>query len=168
MPYAIEASLPERRMDSVPDEAELRTITERIRQDHARLRLLLDEVERACNAAEREGQRRSERLRETVWELYVAFNAHLALEEAYVAPILRTLDAWGELRATNMLRAHTDQRRLLLELVEGTHYEINGTSALMRDALALIASLRADMVDEESSLADASRASEIVVDQEDG
>jgi hypothetical protein len=168
MPYAIEVNIPETRCEPAPDEAELRGIIDRIRTDHGALRLLLDDVERACGAAGQISDRRCGPLRETIWELYLAFNAHLAFEEAYVAPILRKLDAWGELRAANMLRAHTDQRRAILELVEGTHYETKGTNLLVEQALALVVALRVDMVDEEASLADAGREPDVVVDQEDG
>ncbi|MDB4934207.1 MAG: hypothetical protein JWP87_1179 [Labilithrix sp.] len=168
MPYAIEVSLTERHPQPQLDDTELHIVVERVRRDHRALRGLLDEVEQACDIAKQVSERRCEALRDTVWDLYIAFNAHLALEEAYLAPILRSLDAWGELRAATMLNSHTEQRRAILEIVEGTHYQTKAVSALVVQALALLVLLRADMEDEEATLADAEREPDVVADQEDG
>jgi hemerythrin-like domain-containing protein len=132
---------------------ERKRLAERVRRDHATIRTLLDDVERAC-AVVNEGHAGSqERVRRAVWDLYLVFDEHLAMEEAHVAPVLRAFDARGEQRAVAMILEHNEQRRLILELVEDAEREAKLAAELVCDALALVVAFRTDMEIEESSLA---------------
>jgi len=128
-------------------------LADRVRRDHATIRTLLDDVERAC-AIVKEGRADApERVRRAVWDLYLVFDEHLAMEEAHVAPLLRSFDARGEQRAVAMILEHNEQRRAILELVEDVEREAKVGSALASDALALVGAFRVDMEIEEGSLA---------------
>ena len=125
----------------------------RVRRDHATIRTLLDDVERAC-AGQDEGRVVAlERVRRAVWDLYLVFEDHLAMEEAHVAPLLRASDAQGEERAVHMIVEHNEQRRVILELVEDAERDARQVSGVVVDALALVAAFRTDMEMEERSLA---------------
>jgi hemerythrin-like domain-containing protein len=130
-----------------------RSIAARVKREHGMLRALLDEVERASLFAERRHPGGLPRFRQAVWDLYLAFEEHLAMEEKYVAPILRVVDAWGELRAVNMILEHNEQRRLMLELVEDTEVDAKDVDALVAEAMAFVNAFRQDMAVEEHSLA---------------
>ena len=154
---------------AMPEDAlDWRRMAERVRRDHATMRALLDDVERACRALDELRLESLVRFREAAWMLYVAFDEHLATEEGYFAPILRGADAWGELRVRNMETEHNDQRRLILELVERAEVDGADLTGLVAQARGLIEAFRRDMESEESSLDDEGRAPSVVPDQEDG
>lgn len=125
----------------------------RMRRDHATIRTLLDDVERACARPDEGRVVAPERVRRAVWDLYLVFEDHLAMEEAHVAPLLRALDAHGEQRAVQMILEHNEQRRVILELVEDAERDARQVSEVVVDALALVAAFRTDMEMEERSLA---------------
>ena len=166
MPYAIELS---QGLRATPDDArDWQRMAERVKRDHAMMRALLDDVERACRALDELRPASLVRFRHAVWTLCVAFDEHLATEEGDFAPILRTIDAWGELRVVNMIIEHNDQRRILLELVERAEKDGDDHAGLVAQARALIASFRLDMDSEEDSLDDRGLVAPVMSDQEDG
>jgi hemerythrin-like domain-containing protein len=136
------------------DARDVRRMTERLKRDHAMMRALLDDVERGCRALEERRPECMVRFRHAVWMLYVGFDEHLTTEEGYFAPLLRTVDAWGELRVVTMIIEHNDQRRIILELVERAEVEVEAedVAALVVQARALVTSFRHDMESEEQSL----------------
>lgn len=151
------------------DEArDWRRKVERVKRDHARMRALLDAVDGACRALEELGPGSLEQLRQAVWTLSVAIDEHLRTEEAYFAPILRSVDAWGDVRVVNMLAEHNEQRRRIVELVETADSGSMEPNALAVEAAALVVSFRADMEAEERSLDDSGLLPAVVPDQEDG
>lgn len=171
MPYAIDLSWTSQSISSPPDDIrEWHRMAERVKRDHATMRALLDDVERACRSCEEERPDCLTRFREAVWRLYVAFDEHLATEEGYFAPILRTVDAWGELRVVNMIIEHNEQRRIILELVERAESDPGASAreALVAQARALVQAFRADMDSEECSLDEQGLLPSVVSDQEDG
>ena len=143
-------------------------MAERVKRDHAMMRGLLDDVERACRALDELRPESLVRFREATRMLYVAFDDHLATEEGDFAPILRTVDAWGEVRVDNMVSEHNDQRRLILELVERADSTTGNVEALVAQARGFVAAFRLDMDSEESSMDEQGRAPPVVPDQEDG
>lgn len=145
-----------------------RRMAERVKRDHATMRALLDDVERGCRALEELRPSSVARFREAVWSLYVAFDEHLATEEGYFAPILRTVDAWGELRVVNMIIEHNEQRRIILELVERAENDDENLTALIAQARGLVSSFRLDMETEETSLDEQGLVPSVMPDQEDG
>ena len=166
MPYATDLS---QGLRATPDDArDWQRMAERVKRDHATMRALLDDVERACRALDELRAASLLRFRDAVWTLYVAFDEHLATEEGYFAPILRTVDAWGDLRVVNMLTEHNDQRRIILELVEKAEKDADEPAALVAQARALVAAFRLDMDSEEDSLDDRGLVPAVMSDQEDG
>jgi hypothetical protein len=167
MPYATDLS---RAPKATPGDArDWQRMAERVKRDHAMMRALLDDVERACRALDERRPESLVRFRQAVWTLYVAFDEHLATEEGYFAPILRTVDAWGELRVVNMIIEHNDQRRNILELVESAENDTHdGGSGLVAQARALVESFRLDMESEEHSLDEQGLVPSVLPDQEDG
>lgn len=166
--YAIDVSRTPEATATLDEARDWPRMAERIKRDHATMRALLDDVERACRALEERRPESLVRFREAVWTLYVAFDEHLATEEGYFAPILRTVDAWGELRVVNMIVEHNDQRRVILELVERAESDVEDIAALLAQARGLVASFRLDMESEERSLDEQGLIPAVVSDQEDG
>lgn len=125
----------------------------RVQRDHATIRALLDGVERACTAARERRAGGLDSFRRAVWDLYLAFDDHLAMEEAEVAPILRGAGKAGEVRATEMVLEHNEQRRVMLELVEDTECDAKDVGALVTEAIALVQGFVTDMALEDRALA---------------
>ncbi len=116
-------------------------------KEHRALRPLLDEVEQAAAAA-REGRPGGlDLLHTTVWDLYLAVEDHLFLEEKELAPIL------DGLVAMKMILEHNEQRAALLELVEDSEAEIRPADELAAEAIAFVVAFRIDMDLEERGLA---------------
>jgi hemerythrin-like domain-containing protein len=128
-------------------------IAARVRLEHATIRALLDGVDRACAVADDGSSGAATRLRQAVWDLYLVFDQHLAMEEAHVAPILRAFDVTGERRAVDMILEHNEQRRLILELVEDAERDETALADLVRAANSLVKAFRTDIETEESALA---------------
>ncbi|MEO6209831.1 MAG: hemerythrin domain-containing protein [Gemmatimonadaceae bacterium] len=134
---------------SEPMVSRIEAVAARVRLDHAIIRSLLDAVERACTAAHAQ---RPETVRRTVWDLYVAFEDHLRMEEADVVPILRNAGATGDAQALAMILEHNEQRDVILELVEDVERDAKEAEALVGQAMALVHAFRTDMVLEERAL----------------
>jgi len=132
--------------------ADPQRVAARVRHEHVAIRALLDAVEGACSLASDGSSGSATRLRQTVWDLYLVFDEHLAMEEAHVAPFLRAFDARGEERAVAMVLEHNEQRRLILELVEDAEREAKPLADLVAAARSLVGAFRTDMETEESSL----------------
>lgn len=130
-----------------------RAIASRVRRDHATIRTLLDDVDRAGTAALERRTRSLDELLRSVWELYLFFEDHLAMEEALVAPILRARVPSGEKRAVAMILEHNEQRRLIRELVDDTECDTKDIATLVAQAVGLVSAFRADMIAEDASLA---------------
>lgn len=125
----------------------------RVQRDHATIRALLDAVERACAGSSNRQSAGLDSLRRAVWDLYIAFVEHLAMEEEHVAPILRSAGGAGEARAVAMMLEHNEQRRLILELVDDMERDAKEADALVVEALALVGAFNTDMLLEDRSLA---------------
>jgi hemerythrin-like domain-containing protein len=128
-------------------------LASRVRREHGAIRTLLDGVERACALANDGSSGSATRLRQAVWDLYLVFDEHLAMEEAHVAPLLRAFDVTGEQRAVEMVLEHNEQRRLILELVEDAERHATALAGLVKAAISLVQAFRTDMETEESALA---------------
>ncbi len=162
MTHAIE---PSRVAAATPD---WRRMAERVKRDHAMMRALLDDIERACRALEDRRADSLVRFRQAAWSLYVSFDEHLETEEGYFAPILRSVDAWGELRVVNMITEHNEQRRIILELVEQAKADVEDVGALIAEARGLVTSFRLDMESEEHSIDEHGLVASVAPDQEAG
>jgi hypothetical protein len=110
-------------------------------------------------------------LRDEVLRLAAELSAHLAFEERTLAPLLGTLDAWGELRRERLLDEHARQRAELEAMTASC--EQGTPSTLRRFALQvrrLVENLVDDMEAEEATLlhVDLLRDDLIVIDQSAG
>src|SRR5436190_1165789 len=92
---------------------EVRDVRAHVLADHARLRTVIGQVDRlalavACDDFERLGA-----LRERAGALYRMLVEHIDHEDAFLAPIIRQIDAWGPVRFEQMQKDHADQRKAL-------------------------------------------------------
>ncbi len=143
------------------------SVKARVRREHAVIRTLLDVLDDA--AREVHGRVSGlPALRRAVWELYVVFDDHLAMEEALVLPLLKSVDAWGPVRAENMLTEHNEQRQMLLALVDDTECDQKDASALAEEASWLVKALRKDIDAEDEALEVLDRTAGFVPGQSDG
>jgi hypothetical protein len=135
-----------------PHESGLRpsAVRKRILAEHQVLRSIYEktgELARCVLArdAEAEGP-----LREQCRELYQTLLRHIELENAILAPALCETDAFGPVRAEELLREHRRQRKVLLEALDST--DAHSTRELARSVTLLIADLNVDMAHEERAL----------------
>lgn len=122
----------------------------RIEREHATIRALLEQVERALGATETDADVGLQRLRSAVWDLRLAFVAHLDFEEAELAPLWQRS---GEaMAAIAMVLDHNEQRRILCELVEDLESEVLELDALWARTTVLVLALRRDVAAEDRVL----------------
>jgi hemerythrin-like domain-containing protein len=105
------------------DVGDLVGVRERIRADHAELRVLLEGVAAAAQQLLRDaGSPREEAavatLRAAATSLVARFRRHLDMEESKFLPILRRIDGWGDVRAEEMLFEHQEQRLVLAAMLD--------------------------------------------------
>ena len=123
------------------------TIMDLVAKEHRAIERLLEQVERAASAARDERMGGIDRLHAAVWDLYLAVDDHLFVEEKYLAPLL------DKEAAGKMIHEHNDQRAALLALVEDSEADLRPASELASEAVEIVVRLRSDMVLEERDLA---------------
>ena len=98
-----------------PAPSEVRRI---ILEEHAQLRSKLAEMEGAMiKVSGRQGGAEQEMLNHLL-QFNQMFLDHIALEEKILRGILKTVDAWGEIRVKNMDEEHSRQRGQIQDLVK--------------------------------------------------
>src|SRR5512133_2746236 len=91
-------------------------LRQKILTEHSALRVKLGDV-KSLAAKVRYGESGSEpQLRQLTVELVTAFRAHVAMEDEELVPLLREIDAWGEIRAERVERDHEWHRAALDKL----------------------------------------------------
>jgi hypothetical protein len=169
MPHAIDMNWTAKSKSLALEDAGTRQrMAARIKRDHATVRAMLDDIERACRAVEEGRPGCLERFRQAASNLSGAFEEHLAVEAELVVPILRTADAWGEQRATSLQREQESRRRSILALAAGADQSPPDTAALVSEARSLVDAFERTMDSEERSLDDLEGVPTVVPDQEDG
>lgn len=122
----------------------------RILKDHAALRRHLMELEEAVAAMLRDVAALPS-ASQLASKLLVDVVRHTELEDTILAPALMDLDAWGQIRAEQLLLHHQQQRAYMVELSD--LYSSEGRPLqLARATYALIADLRLDMAHEERDI----------------
>jgi hypothetical protein len=86
-------------------------------------------------------------MQEALVRLHDAVSAHNQDEEALLAPLLPTTDAWGPLRLDGMIAHHADEHAALLAHLEAARS--TPTAQLAGIAARAISELRAHMREEE-------------------
>jgi len=138
----------------IPTRAGLRRageVRERILAEHRSLRQRLDVLELMVDGLREEPARRAS-VKRAARDLLRRLIAHTQLEDAIVAPSLRTADAWGDVRAHDLIEQHVAQRQTLTGLLHS--YDANDEPlehAALR-TLSWIMDIRADMDHEERTV----------------
>lgn len=102
-------------------------LTELMKQ-HDALRAMMDQCELFADELEASGGDPSALTRE-VAKLRVAFDAHNRFEEQLLRPVLRELDAFGDVRVERMVAAHVDEHGAVRAQLG------DGPTAMLRDAI---------------------------------
>jgi hypothetical protein len=169
MPHAIDMNWAAKsRSVALEDAGNRRRMAERVKRDHATMRAMLDDIERACRAVEERRPGCLDRFRQATTNLSGAFEEHLAVEAEFLLPILRTADAWGEPRATTMQTEQESRLRSILALGAEADQSPEDTAALVSQARALVEAFERTMDSEERSLDDLGGVPAVIADQEDG
>jgi hypothetical protein len=95
----------------------------RVLAEHDRLRPLIAEVDRLATAVAAGDVERLKPLRERAGILYRALMDHIDHEEAVLAPIIRQIDLWGEIRVAQLQHDHAGQRMALKQAVHDLEVE---------------------------------------------
>jgi hemerythrin-like domain-containing protein len=129
-------------------------IRERIHSDHAMLRAMLDEIEEFSERFEQGDEAVGDALRERGTALYACFIQHLDLEDAILAPALRTAGPDGERIAARLAHEHHEQRELIGYLLGRLDQQRSPTLLVARELRHFAEYLRQDMQHEESTMLD--------------
>jgi hypothetical protein len=106
---------------------------------HDTLRDFIERCERLADEIDRGKGAPTELMRE-VSRLRIAFDAHNKFEEQLLRPILRDIDAFGQVRVEQMVEDHTNEHRLMRERLG---------SSITGELRATLESLRAHLATEE-------------------
>lgn len=125
-------------------------VRNRILDDHDAIRQRLSELEVAIDALLSD-QTVMDQVGELALNLLLALASHTELEDEILAPALRDADAWGAIRAEQLLAHHHTQRAELRE-VSRLFEQQPDAHDVARVINALVQDLRADMEHEERDL----------------
>lgn len=101
-------------------------LLEELLHQHAQLRAMMDHCEQLADEVD-EGSGDAGALLREVARLRVAFDAHNKFEEQLLRPVLREIDAFGEVRIERMFTNHVDEHRSMrLSLGDGPTNELRG------------------------------------------
>ena len=123
---------------------------ERIRREHAELRLHLEEIELLLVHWEAGSENAGPALRDRGLALYERLSDHIDIEEGILAPVLFASEAGAE-RALQLAAEHREQRDLLAFL-RARMTALRPTVLIVRELRNFLAYLREDMAREESAL----------------
>jgi hypothetical protein len=142
------------------------SVRERILSDHDRLRGLMKRVATSACEALRDEKRRPW-VRDALAELRADLERHLDYEEMTLVPLLASADAWGPVRAENLVKDHAGQRALLVALTEDAGDGFRTMEALVDEIEWFVQSFERDMFDEEATFLNAEALGEeiFVTDQ---
>ncbi|HYV49022.1 MAG TPA: hemerythrin domain-containing protein [Myxococcaceae bacterium] len=140
----------------------------RVLAEHLWLSEKLTLVEASAAAVLSGRSAESARLRDRCRNLCESLWFHLATEDEILVPLLRSLDAWGEVRVERVQNDHQTQRVEIGELRRQA--EEADPTALAEDVLTFAKALRADMANEEqvSLSRELLRDDAVALDQLDG
>jgi acetoin utilization protein AcuB len=122
----------------------------RILSEHHVLRSIYAKTEECARRVLNDDAEADVPLRERCRELYQTLLRHIDLENAILAPALHDTDAFGPVRAQELLREHRRQREVLLDALNSS--DARSAAQLARSICSLIAELAADMAHEERAL----------------
>jgi len=126
-------------------------IRQTILDDHAALRGLFASLRDLLRSAGG-GAERDQAVRDLGSALRERFLTHLDLEDRYLVPALREIDAWGEERAKRVSREHDEQRARLDRLLAHLQDPERPLAELIEELDVLIRDLLEDMTHEEETV----------------
>jgi hypothetical protein len=142
-------------------------VCRRISREHDALRQKLDELREIASALTAGSEPTVDRALTLARSIWADLHDHLELEDAILLPALRECDAWGAVRAEQLVRHHTEQRAAFSQhSLAGLSTELPATVA--RFLHAVIDDLMADMAHEERDVLGVLRDDVLGVDVEDG
>lgn len=128
------------------------TTLSRILDEHARLRGMLDALERTLDRFEAGGREVGRELRAQGVELFEVFAAHIHLEDAALVPALSGLGESGKIRAERLVHEHQEQRELIEFLLARLADDHRPSLVVARELRAFVEYVRQDMAHEEEML----------------
>lgn len=140
----------------------------RILEHHGELRAKLEILQRLASEADGGDLSAAAHAVALAHGLFDELADHLDIEEQMLVPMLREVDAWGELRANELLKHHEQQWSELKALRERAD---RCSARTMAGELAmLVSALRRDLLDEDRELLtpDVLRDDVLGIDVEDG
>lgn len=135
----------------VPSPPRAGAVRGRILEEHRQLRHRLDLLERMVDGLQ-EDPRRCGSVNRAARDVLRLLIAHTQLEDSILVPVLQTLDAWGEVRADQLLSHHVQQRAELQALIQSYARPSGDLEELAVRTLAWIADVRSDMASEECGI----------------
>jgi len=129
-------------------------VREVMRAEHVNIRQLLERAEDQAREVltDTGGEREVHALRDAARQLYTSLSAHIDLENRVLAPALQQTDAWGPMRAQQLIQGHIEQTRAL----EGALLELDDLAqpafALAAHVEGLVMLIKNDLEAEEESL----------------
>jgi hypothetical protein len=126
-------------------------IRQTILDDHAALRGLFASL-RDLLRSEGGGAGREPAVRSLGAALRERFLTHLDLEDRYLVPALREVDAWGEERANRVSKEHAEQRARLDRLLTHLQDPARPMAELIEELEVLLRDLLEDMTHEEATV----------------
>jgi hemerythrin-like domain-containing protein len=117
----------------------LMQVKARVRADHARIRVVLDDLERELGR----NDLLSKELTDAIWKLFLVLDDHLGMEERDLLPHL--VAACGPTAIEHLQREHHEQRTVLLAMVNECDGGTTSNENIVDDAHWLIGSVRRDM-----------------------
>ena len=140
----------------------------RISTELALLRSLTQALLSVARSAEHD-ERQRQVLRDVLAHVCAEVERHFEYEEEIIAPLLREVDAWGAVRVEQLLKAHEEQRLVLVALVEDADDGMLDIEDLVDEIVWFFQRFEQEMVAEEERLLSAeSVGAEPLVDQIDG
>ncbi len=95
----------------------MQLVRERILADHENLRRLIGAIERVAGLIEDGEEDLGDSLRVLMVALFRKLKAHMQYEDEALQPILRSIDAFGEVRAEQFDREHQEQREQMGDIL---------------------------------------------------
>jgi acetoin utilization protein AcuB len=130
-------------------------VLEVMHTEHVNIAQLLERAEDQAQgvlSGEHYGDREVHALRDAARQLYTGLTAHIELENRVLAPALKETDAWGPLRAEQLIQSHAEQKRVL----EGALMELDDLAqpaeSLAVHVKAVVELIRQDLAYEEQAL----------------
>lgn len=130
-------------------------IRNRILADHAYLRDLLGELDRQAHRVLEGALDEAEALRKRGLELHARLGVHLAFEDRWLAPALRSSGLSGQERARQLADDHREQRELLDYILGRLQDPERPSLVVASEMRSLVELLLDDMAYEELTILDA-------------